>query len=243
MKDVFQEVLIDKVSDKISDQLSILIKEGKLVLGDKLPSERELIKILGVGRSSLREALNRLEILGYVEIRKRKGIFVKSISSTLQLDPLKQMMQDNTEKTIQLYEVRSDIEQANAYHAALYRNDQNIEDLKQCLDDLDVKKKNARFTWKRDQTFHSTVARSSHNIFRIHVLMNILDFSKELIKPIIEKFGNTSENMCIIAQQHTDIAQAIIEQDADQAREKMKEHLAWTNNQFVEYFKQIRVKE
>ncbi len=238
MENVFQEVQVDKVSDKIADQLALLIKDGKLVPGDKLPSERELIKILGVGRSSLREALNRLEILGYIEIKKRQGVFVKSISSTLQLDPLKQVIHDNLDKTIQLYDVRNDIEQANAYHAALNRNDDNIAELKQCLKLLGQTQTTTHFSWKADQTFHCAVARASHNIFRIHVVMNILDFSKDLIQPIIEKFANTSESLSVIGKQHTDIVTAIIEQDADRARARMKEHLAWTNEQFILYFKQ-----
>ena len=75
MENLFKAVHVDKVTDKIVDQLEDLIKEGKLAPGNRLPSERQLIDILGVGRSSLREALNKLEAMGYVEIKKRKGIF------------------------------------------------------------------------------------------------------------------------------------------------------------------------
>lgn len=235
MEDVFQEVHIEKVSDKIADQLTMLIKDGKLVPGDRLPSERELIKILGVGRSSLREALNRLEILGYVEIRKRKGIFVKSISSTIQLDPLKQVLEENLDKIIQLYDVRGDIEQANAYHAAVNRTDENINELNICLEAMDQNSENA-FSWKKDQAFHTAVARSSNNIFRIHVLINILDFSRDLIQPIIEQFGNAEDNLSVIKKQHSDIVKAIVGKNPEKARKCMKTHLAWTNQQFIHYF-------
>ena len=100
---LFQEVQVEEVSDKIVEQLCSLIQEGRLTPGNKLPSERRLTDQLGVGRSSLREALNKLETLGYVEIKKRKGIFVKSIDSTLQLDPLKNMLQTDRLKIVQLY--------------------------------------------------------------------------------------------------------------------------------------------
>lgn len=233
---VFREVQIEKVSDKIADQLTALIKDGKLVPGDRLPSERELIKILGVGRSSLREALNRLEILGYVQIVKRKGIFVKSISSAVQLDPLKQVVEESLEKIIQLYDVRGDLEQANAYQAAIHRTDDNIQELNDCLDSMGMKDANQPFTWKKDQAFHTAVARSSNNIFRIHVLINILDFSKDLIRPVIERFGNTKNNFNLIRQQHADIVEAIVHQKPEQAQENMKTHLDWTNQQFIDYF-------
>ena len=58
METVFKEVRVEKVSDKIVTQLIDLITEGQLLPGEKLPSERRLTDLFGVGRSSLREALN-----------------------------------------------------------------------------------------------------------------------------------------------------------------------------------------
>lgn len=236
MKDVFQEVRVDKVSHKIADQLELLIKEGKLAPGDKLPGERELIEMLGVGRSSLREALNRLETLGYIEIKKRKGIFVKSMNSTLQLDPLKKMIQEDLNKIVQLYEVRSDIEQANAHAAALQRDEKDLEEIRKCLDAFESQKRFVHFSWKDDQAFHCSIARATHNVFRIHLILNIFDFTKEFTQPIIEGFANTKKNSSIIAEQHLAIFQAIEEKDAEGARQKMKEHFNWANQKLIDNF-------
>lgn len=71
MDAVFKEVQVEKVSDKIVSQLIELITEGKLLPGEKLPSERRLTDLFGVGRSSLREALNTLETMGFIEIKKK----------------------------------------------------------------------------------------------------------------------------------------------------------------------------
>ena len=237
MQPVFKEVQVEKVSDKIADQLALLIQDGRLLPGDKLPSERDLIKMMNVGRSSLREALNRLEILGFVEIRKRKGIFVKAISSTLHLDPLKDLIQQDQNQIPQLYEVRADIEQNNAYHAARNRNHENIAELEQCLERLGPARKEGRFTWDRDQAFHVAVARASQNVFRIHALLNIFDFARDLVRPVIEKVANLEDNSVVIGTQHARIARAVIDQDAREARRLMKEHLAWTNTLFKTYFK------
>ena len=236
MNDVFQEIKIKKVSDKIADQLTELIKAGKLAPGDRLPSERQLIELMGVGRSSLREALNRLEILGYVEIRKRKGIFVKSISPGLHLDPLQKVIQDDLQKIIQLYEVRSDIEQANTYHAALNRTDQDLAEMRACLEGMNPAGTAPYFSWENDRAFHCAIARATGNIFRIHVLMNIFDFSRELIQSVIEDFGNTRENLTVLWEQHMSLVEAIEKKDADQARKMMNTHLEGTNQQFVLYF-------
>ena len=236
MKELFKEVNVEKVSDKIADQLESLIKEGKLVPGEKLPSERQLIDILGVGRSSLREALNKLETMGYVEIRKRKGIFVKSIDGTMQLDPLKKIMQADRKKIVQLYEVRSDIEQFAAREAALKRTSENLDEIEACLQAFEPEPGVFAFSWQMDQAFHTAIARASQNFFRIHVVMNIFELSREFIQPIIEDLADTDENISVIVRQHTEIFRAIQNKDTENARACMQKHLGWTNQILIGHF-------
>ncbi len=236
MEQLFKEVQIDKVTDKIVDQLETLIRGGQIAPGDKLPSERQLIEMLGVGRSSLREALNKLEVMGYVEIKKRKGIFVKSIDCAIQLDPLKRMIAEDKNSIVQLYEIRSDIEQSSAYEAAIKRDAADLDEINRCLRNFETSDGTIHFTWERDLAFHASIAKASHNFFRLHVVMNIFDFSKEFIQPIFEGFADASHNALAIAGQHTALFQAIQEKRAEDARERMKEHLDWTNQKLVEHF-------
>lgn len=232
---LFQEVQVEKVSDKIVEQLCSLIQEGRLTPGNKLPSERRLIDQLGVGRSSLREALNKLETLGYVEIKKRKGIFVKSIDSTLQLDPLKNMLQTDRLKIVQLYEVRSDIEQASAYAAATERRDADLEEIQRSLAAFEGDKGRLAFSWQRDLDFHCAVARASHNLFRVHATLGILDFAREFIQPILENFATSMAHTTTIVGQHQAIFEAIAAGDSAAARDRMKTHLDWTNQRLIEH--------
>lgn len=60
----------------IVDELRRLIKGEGIKTGGKLPSERELAERLGVGRSSVREALRSLELLGLIETRRGEGTFL-----------------------------------------------------------------------------------------------------------------------------------------------------------------------
>jgi DNA-binding FadR family transcriptional regulator len=66
--------LVDKVEMILID---LLISE-KLNPGDTIPKELELVKILGVSRTVIREALNRLKTVGLIESTKRKGSVIKS---------------------------------------------------------------------------------------------------------------------------------------------------------------------
>src|SRR5674476_2799 len=66
--------VIDSIVDEIVDRIA----SGELKDGDMLASQDELARSLGVSRASLREALNRLNLLGLVESRHGSGTFVKT---------------------------------------------------------------------------------------------------------------------------------------------------------------------
>jgi GntR family transcriptional repressor for pyruvate dehydrogenase complex len=66
-----------KVYIEILWQIRRIIEEDRLQVGDRLPSERELSDRLQVGRSSVREALRALELLGLIETRRGEGTFIK----------------------------------------------------------------------------------------------------------------------------------------------------------------------
>lgn len=230
MSEFFEEVKIEKVSDKIVNQMKALIIEGKLKPGDKLPGERELTEMLGVGRSSIREAMNILETMGYIEIKKRKGYFVKSITSTLQLDPLKQIFQKDKSKIVQLYEIRNDLERGSAYYAAQNRSKEDLEEIQRCLSDFKDQNGNLIFTWDKDKNFHIAIAQATHNFLRIHVIKHIFDFSREFIKEPIEFLIDDNKHyLDELVKQHEQIYKAIEEKNCKKSSQLMSEHLNWIN--------------
>ena len=64
------------MTDQIIDQLIAMITDGKLKPGDKLPSETALMEQFGVGRSSLREAVGALSLIGMLTVRPGHGTHV-----------------------------------------------------------------------------------------------------------------------------------------------------------------------
>src|SRR4030042_99910 len=114
---MFKQIKIRKISEEIVDQIKTAILEGQLKPGDKLPPERELIKELGISRVSLREALNSLESMGFVEIRQGGGSYVRSVVAERVKDPLNLMIKENVNKVFDLIEVRKGLETWAASHA------------------------------------------------------------------------------------------------------------------------------
>ncbi len=72
------------MSDKIQDSLLTMIRERKLKPGDQIPTEIELCELLGVGRSSLREAVAQMISHGLLERVQGRGTFIRQISLKLQ---------------------------------------------------------------------------------------------------------------------------------------------------------------
>jgi len=65
-----------RVSTGVAQQLQVLMQQGRLAVGEKLPSERELSDLLGVSRPAVREALRLLEVMGYLQTEAGRGTFV-----------------------------------------------------------------------------------------------------------------------------------------------------------------------
>ena len=64
------------LADEVAEQVQKQIIDGELKEGDKLPIEAELMKEFGVGRSSIREAVKKLENMGYLKVQQGKGTFI-----------------------------------------------------------------------------------------------------------------------------------------------------------------------
>ncbi|MFS0765288.1 FadR/GntR family transcriptional regulator [Peribacillus phoenicis] len=66
-----------KIYLDVVESLRSMIEADSLLPGDKIPSERELSDRFNVGRSSVREALRALELLGLIETRRGEGTFIR----------------------------------------------------------------------------------------------------------------------------------------------------------------------
>ncbi len=65
-----------RISDQVLKELKRIIAQGNFAAGDKFYSENELMSLLNVGRSSIREAIRLLEVAGLVKVQHGKGIFI-----------------------------------------------------------------------------------------------------------------------------------------------------------------------
>jgi GntR family transcriptional regulator, transcriptional repressor for pyruvate dehydrogenase complex len=226
VKNIYRPIRQHKVTEEIVAQIKSLLKEGTLQPGEKLPSERMLCGLLGVGRSSLREALNILEALGFLEIKNRRGIFVHSVSSPLLYDPLVQILREGKAGLGDLYGIRKDIELGSAYLAAKLRSKKDLVRLKEFLGRMETAAQNgSRWSIRDDMDYHLAVAQASGNPLRLHILKNIFDLAGEFFRISAEKI--TAIWLANVFEQHRKVFRAIECGDQEGARVQMEEHLSW----------------
>ena len=232
-KEIYQRIKPSTISEEIILQVQQLIKEGHLQPGEQLPPEREFAGLLGVGRPSLREALSTLETLGFVEIRKRKGVFVKNITNEMVMDPLRHLFQEDKGTLCYLYEIRKDIELAAAFWAAGRRTDADLAAIEAPISRMENDIRSGSFSIADDLNVHLSIARATHNFLRVHILKHIFDLSSDFLGNVLGGLSEDQGNLPLLCRHHRSIYEAIKNRHADRARSEMKIHLEWVEKQWM----------
>lgn len=215
-------VAIEKVTlaQNIVQQLVGIIMNGTIKPGEKLPPEKQLMELFGVGRSSLREAIRALVTLGLVEIKVPEGTFVSSSFGGFFTKHLALMSKISFDNIIDLVEARTAIEVDIAELAAKKATPEECNKLNDILTVMRDAKDNEQFL-AADLQFHVTLAEIAKNSFMLHVINILRDITREWIMKVIE-LPSSKE---LAANQHEKIAEAVRSNDVVAAGNAMREHL------------------
>ena len=148
------------LADMIAETLKQQITEGTYRAGDKLPTEPELMKTFGVGRSSVREAVKLLVNMGVVRVQQGSGTFVAVPSNNDDVN-IKMSTADRTE----LDEVRKILDIAIVEKAVARRTEKDIERMQSSLETRKINAKNGllKECIEADLNFHIAIADATHN--------------------------------------------------------------------------------
>jgi len=159
----------------VAEQLLGKIDKGELAPGDGLPAQRQLAKLLGVGRSSLREAVNALAVMGYLEVIQGKGTYIcRSLPATdTSLAKLDAALQAGA--LIDLMEIRETIECRSAQLAAERAGKEEIRRLKKVLQQIDAHRADYDAYLDADLSFHICVAQAAQNSVTLEITRLLLE--------------------------------------------------------------------
>jgi DNA-binding FadR family transcriptional regulator len=210
------------LADEVAQQLIAEIDRLQLVPGSRVPSERDLMAAMQVGRSTIREALKSLEAVGLIEIRHGQGAFVLDADASAPHRAGSALPSALTRGvTLDLIEARRPVELATARLAAERRTKSDLDDLKSLLRDHQRALKANDPVTVYAARFHTVVAQSAHN--------EVLYAFVSTLLPMFEERGPVLEELPTFREweldQHSAIADQIRKADGTQAEALMAAHL------------------
>ncbi|NOZ47542.1 MAG: FadR family transcriptional regulator [Chlorobi bacterium] len=224
------------LSQKIERTIENAIREKKLPIGSKLPTEREMCESFGVSRTALREALRRLSARGLINIQKGSGMYVSEIKIEDAINSLNLYYDLKFDNNLlsQFIEVRRIFEPEIAKLAAKNRTNNDLKELENSLTEFaNCDPDNTQMEADLDNRFHLMVAKSTCNpIIQITMepIYSLLPRMRNYIYANIEgEKENTlkshRELVTAIREKNVEIAFTITSKHLERTQEIYKKHL------------------
>ncbi|MER7678519.1 FCD domain-containing protein [Streptomyces sp. NPDC096934] len=209
----------------VQEQLIDLIAELDLDSGDALPAEPELMRMLGVSRNSVREALKGLQAFGIVDVRHGYGTYVgsvqlRSMAPGLLFHTRLAVRRHNPRVLRDIVEVRALLESGLIRQSALALGAQDIDRLQEELDALAADGDAGRAG--HDRRFHELLYEPLGNALVLQLIALFWDVYRQLESEV----GKPATDHDHVVRQHGQVLAALRARDPDLAAATIAEHFA-----------------
>ena len=220
---VYEKIKPKPIFEIIIEQISDQIVSGSLKPGDLLPAERQLAKMMGVNRHSLREALKVLEFLGVVQSRTGIGTIVNNLGQDILSHRIEQAAAFSPRIfLLELMELRQAIEPHAAVLAAKRATPEDIVEMEQAMKDLRAEFKKGELGTDADERLHLALAKATHNQTFVRLTEPMMAMLDDYRKNSLNIKGRRIETL----NEHERIFKAVSERRPDEAMRAMVEHLS-----------------
>jgi GntR family transcriptional repressor for pyruvate dehydrogenase complex len=220
-KTEFEAVKKTKLYEKIAQQIKEMMRDGQLKPGDKLPPERELAERFQVSRSSLRDAIRMLEVMGLVAPRQGEGTIVCEVSAESLMNPLSSMLLHKRELVSELLDLRRMIEPPLAARAAARATNAEISRMENILKRQKLKVDRGELAVEEDSEFHYAIAEAAKNTVVLKVVDVFMDLLRESRARSLQVQGRLQKSFV----GHLLIFRAIKRRNASAAEVAMRRHI------------------
>ena len=224
----FQRLEQKATTQSLIEQIASYIECEEVDPGYKLPSEQELMRQFGVARSTIREALHALVVLGVLESKPGKGYYVKRgyrlplYANNLQ----KLLLQD--ESFFNLLEARESVERTIAVLASQRATNDDIQAMEEALAGVKQAIDNGEDPTEHTVAVHLLISRASHN----EVLVGLME---QLLPMIAEKARKVQIPAKRNYEEHKDLIEGIKTGDPQAMEKIITTHLEYIRKKFIEY--------
>ena len=179
---MFKPVKNMKVYEQVVDQIKEMVRVGQIKKGDKLPTERVMAEELQVSRTSIREAMRALEVVGLIESRQGAGNYIREEFDDVLLEPLSIvfMLQNGTNKDI--FELREVLELSTIFLSVMRISDEELKKLGELVERFKTSRDEEENV-KIDSEFHSIIVKGANNV----LITNLLEGVSELVDKFISE--------------------------------------------------------
>lgn len=215
--------IVEDVIREISDYILEGIMQGRIKKGDQIPSERELAERLGVGRSSLREAIKVLIMLGLLEVRSGQGTFITDGTSDFYAAPLAWGIIIGDKSIAELVEARLLLDSEATYLAAQRASSEDLREIEAAFKSMQAAAREGdveKFI-DMDVRFHLAIAKAAHNA----VILQTVRAIRNLLELWIKKALMSPGAINITLEEHEKIYRCIMAKDPEGARKSIRDHV------------------
>lgn len=209
-------------TEAVAQRLLGLLNDGLVKPGDRLPPERELAVRLGVGRTTLREALKLLTLSGLLDARRGSGTFVRDDYSSFVANQMRWPALLRAQDVDQIFEVREALEVKAASLAAQRVTQEDIERIAVYRELESIDERDTERATDIDLAFHLAIADASHN----PLLSQLMKSLHDLLRQYIELSNELSNDLKSTLKEHGPIYAAIVAKDPQAAARAMASHVA-----------------
>jgi len=222
-----------KIYEEIVEQIRLLVAEGQLKAGDRLPSERDLAERLQVSRASVREALSALEMMGLLEIRSGEGTYIKHVNIDSIVAPLAWVLSMEKDMVLELLEVRKILETQAAMLAAERAEPEELKEIGEALAGMKEDLDRNRLGDASDHAFHYAVARATHNKILVRLMNAISDLMHQTLRASRMKLFESPGVPERLYKEHEAIYRAINARMPTEASNLMFYHLQGVEEEYL----------
>ena len=210
-----------RLYEDIVQRFRLLIREGALKPGERLPSERVLAEQLQVSRSSVREAIRSLELQGLVVSKRGSGTFINTDNLEAMVALIASTLTSGSDTLKHIFEMRHMLEPQIAGVAAQRATEQEVSDLESILEQQVQEIANGGTGVDADTAFHFALASATHNSALVKVVSAVEDILRRSRDRSLQEPGRPQRSLA----SHREILRMIRAGDADGARSAMEYHL------------------
>ena len=208
---------------ELVDSLGDRIRDGRLAVGDKLPTEAAIMAEFDVSRTVVREAVSRLKSLGLVDSRQGSGVYVQAPG----IEPLNFDLPHaaSREAVMQIVEVRKALESEVAELAAQRGSAGDVAAIRHAMHRIAEAVQSGRDGVEEDVLFHRAIAQAAGNPFMISTLDYLAQFLKGATRVTRANEARRTDFADAVTQEHTHIVRAIEAGDPVAARAAAAQHM------------------